>query len=304
MKPPPKRRSSSSSSTGPAPVDPAPVPVRNTGISGRALAILAAFAAILAAAFVLAPRMLAGNRPGGGYFDQRSLVATAGEAFIGYWSSGDEEFSPALETLVDYWFRYHLAKAVIAAILLAVLGALGVLLWRAFLRAGDLGAARRAAVAGAGVLVTTLALVSLVLVMANLQGALAPFSSLVSLLPAGDTDGQLADTLSEVREHLAGVPGAGDRTTPALDVMLQDFSRYHAVMAVIAAVVAVVLIGMSVVSWTMFRTRSLDRRARRLWGAFGVVSALLSLVVLVIGVANTTTAANPVPALAAFFQGS
>ena len=285
-------------------MDPVSFPARDTDISGRATAILAALAAILAAAFVLAPRTLAGNGPGGGFVDQRSLVAAAGEAFIGYWSSGDEEFSPALGTLVDYWFRYHLAKAVIAAILLAVLVALGVRLWRAFLRAGDLGTVRRAAVAGAGVLVTTLAVVSSVLVMANLQGALAPFSSLVSMLPVGDTSGQLTDTVGEVRAHLAGSPTAGEQIAPALDVMVRDFSRFHAVMAVIAAVVAVVLISMSVVSWTMFRTRSPDRRARRLWGSFGVVSALLSLVVLVIGVANTTTAVDPVPALAAFFQGS
>ena len=75
-------------------------------------------------------------------------------------------------------------------------------------------------------------------------------------------------------------------------------------MAVMAAIVAVVLIGMSVVLWKRFaRTGSSERRTRRVSGSFGALSALVSLVVIFVAVANTTTAADPAPALLAFFDG-
>ncbi|MBP2705884.1 hypothetical protein JOL79_18925 [Microbispora sp. RL4-1S] len=266
--------------------------------------MLVALAVFLVAAFVVAPRTLAAIRPSGGYAGQRDLIEALREAFVDYWSSGNRDFSPGLERVVDYWFRYHVAKGAIAAILLIVLVVLGVLFWTAFLRDSGLRPGRRAALASAGVLVTVLAVFSLVVVMANVQGAVAPFASLLPMLPVAASDGKLADTLDQVRQRLAHPMSAGDRTLPALDVMISDFSRYHVAMAVVAAIVAVVLIGLSAVWWKRFaRTRSSDRRTRRVLASFGVLSALLSLVVVVIAVANTTTAADPAPALLAFFEG-
>jgi hypothetical protein len=258
----------------------------------------------LVAAFVVAPRTLAASRSGGGFADERSLIEAFRRAFVEYWNSGERDFSPGLERIVDYWIRYHVAKAVIAAILLTVLVALGVLLWKAFLRASGLGVGRRAGLASAGVLVTMLALFSLVTVMANVQGAVAPFASLLPMLMAGAPDGELADTLDQVRQGLADSPGAGAPTPPALEVMISDFSRYHVAMAAIAAIVTVSLVGIAVVLWVrLVRPASSDRRTKRVWGSFGVLAALLSLVMVVVVVANTTTAADPVPALLAFFSG-
>jgi lysylphosphatidylglycerol synthetase-like protein (DUF2156 family) len=279
-------------------------PSRSAGVSGRAIALLAALAAAFAAALVVAPDALAAGRPGGGFGDERSLSAALRKPFVEYWSSGDRDFSPGLESVVDYWFRYHVAKAALAAILLIVLVALGVLLWRAFVRGGGLGAVGRAALASAGVVVTMLALLSLVTVMANVQGAVAPFASLLPMLTVGPADPELGETLDQVRQRLADSPRGGGQTPPALDVMISDFARYHVALAVIAAIVAAVLIGISVVLWKRFaRTRSPERRTRRVLGSFGVLFVLLSLAIIVIGVTNTTTAADPAPALSAFFAG-
>ncbi|MFE3293174.1 hypothetical protein [Rhodococcus sp. NPDC059234] len=206
--------------------------------------------------------------------------------------------------MADYWFRYHVAKAVIAAILFVVLVALGILLWRAFLAAGDLAVGRRAALASGGVLATMLALLSLAAVMANVQGAVSPFASLLSMLPVGEADGELADTLGQVRQGLADPPTGSGQAPPALDVMISDFARYHLAMAVIAVVVAAVLIGASVVLWKRFAgTRSSDRRTRRVLGAFGVFSALVAVLVIVVAAANASTAADPEPALLASLDG-
>jgi hypothetical protein len=273
-------------------------------MTGRALALLGALAVTLVVAFVVAPSMLAARTSGVGFTGERSLAEAFHEAFVEYWSSGDRDFPPALERIVDYWFHYHVAKALIATILLVVLIAIDVLLWKAFLGVGGLGPLGRVTVVSAGVLVTMLAVLSLVTVMANVQGAAAPFASLLPMLAVGATDGKLADTLDHVKQRLADSSSAGQQTPPALEVMINDFSRYHVVLAVIGAIVAIALIGMTVVLWKrLARTESSDRRTRRVLGTFGIFSAVLSLVIIVVAVANTTTAADPAPALLAFFDG-
>ncbi|MFE3945510.1 hypothetical protein ACFXPV_27190 [Streptomyces sp. NPDC059118] len=266
--------------------------------------MLVALATLLVLAFVIAPRPWAASMSDGGFGDQRKLVDRLSEAFVDYWDSGDRKISPDLKNAMDYWLQYHVAKAVFAALLLLVLIALGVHLWKSFLRADGLGAGSRAALASAGGVVTALALVSLAAVMANVQGATAPLSSLLSMLPIRTPHGELAATLDQVRQHLADYPSTGGRTPAAVEVMVGDFSRYHAVMAVAATTVAVALIGLSVASWRKSaRTAASDRRTRRVFRWFGLLPALLSLVVAVVAAANTATTADPAPALLGFFRG-
>ncbi|MGV9317224.1 hypothetical protein ACWDR0_34385 [Streptomyces sp. NPDC003691] len=278
-------------------------PWRSAPVPGRAVAVLTALAVALATAFVLAPRRLAAGGTGNTLSDRDDLVGAVREAFVGYWASGDRKFTPELETVVDYWFRYHVAKAVIAALLTIVLVALGVLLWRAFGKAGGLGAGTMA-LAASGALVTVLALFSLAVVMANVQGAVAPFASLLPMLGVTSADGELGAALDRIREQLAGRAGAGDRTPPAVEVMISDFDRYHVAMAVLASAVAVALVTVGVLLWKRFTgTERSDRRARRVLASFAVLSVLLALVAVVVAVANAGTAADPAPALLAFLNG-
>ncbi|MFI0405489.1 hypothetical protein [Actinomadura sp. 3N508] len=257
----------------------------------------------LAAAFVVAPRFLAGFGPGSGFAGEPDLVEALQASFTGYWSSGDRDLSPGLESVVDYWFRYHLAKAAIAALLLIVLVALGVRVWKAFVKANGLGTCRSIVLASTGVLITMLALFSLVAVMANLQGMIAPYASTLPMLTIEAPDTQLAGTLDQIRLQLADPQGTNNHTAPALQLMIDDFARYHVAMAVIAAIVATALIALSAALWRRFaRTDRPNRRTRRVLGSFGILSALLSLAAIIVAMANTTTAADPAPALLAFFQ--
>jgi hypothetical protein len=283
----------------------APVRVeRFAGVPSRVLALLAILAAALVPAVFVMPHRLAADSSEGGFADQRNLIDTVSEEFVRYWSSGDRVLSPGMERAVDYWFRFHAAKAAIAAILLIVLVVLGVLLRKACLRGGDLGPARRAAVATTGVVVTTLALFSSVIVVANIQGAVAPFTSLLSMLPVGTRHGRLADTLDQVRQRLTDSLSTGASSPPALEAMISDNSRYHVALAVMAAVVAVALIALSSVLWKRFlRTGPSDKHTRRVLGAFGVLSASLSPAVAVLAVANLSTASDSARGLMVFFNG-
>ncbi|MEV6596601.1 hypothetical protein AB0M36_06980 [Actinoplanes sp. NPDC051346] len=262
--------------------------------------VLAGFAVTLGAAFVLAPAPLAAIRPGGGFTDQGHLAGSLRAAFAEYWQSGSGVFSPSMRNVVDYWLRYHLVKAVTAALLFAVLVVLGVRLWKAFALGARLGVGRRATLASAGVVVTMVALFSLALVMANVQGSVTPFASLLPMLVDGPGSGEAAGTLEQVRQQLAG----GGQPSPALQVMIDDFARYHLAMAVIAAIVAAGLTAFSVLLWKRFAgTARTERRTRRVLASFGVVAALLPLLVGLISAANTTIVIDPAPALLAFFQG-
>ncbi|MGW8761071.1 hypothetical protein ACWGN5_01085 [Streptomyces sp. NPDC055815] len=279
-------------------------PSRPAALHGRALAALVGAVLALAAAFVLAPRPLAATGPADDFGEAGELTGAFREAFVAYWRAGERHYPPDLDRIVDYWSRYHVVKGVIAAMLLFVLIALGVLLWKAFLKAEGLGAAKRLSLAAGGVLTTLLALLSLAAVMANVQGAAAPFASLLPMLPTGAAEGELAGVLAQVGGRLAVTPSAGDQDPPALDAMVGDFARYHEAMAVIAATVAVGLVVLSALSWKRFRrTAPTDRRTRRTLGSFGVLWALVALFAVVVAVANTTTAADPRPALLAFFEG-
>jgi hypothetical protein len=229
-------------------------------------------AVVLAGAFVVVPRLLAPRR------SEAALTGAVRDAVAEYWLSGAREFPPALAGLADYWTRYHLVKAVTAGLLVVVLVALAV-------RAG-----RRPVLAS---LAAVPALFAVALVMANVQGALAPFASLLPMAAGG---GAPSAVLEPARQNLAGALASGAPPAPAVEMMVADFAYYHVVLVVIAAVVAVALAG---VSWSFWR-RPAGTPGRRWWA---VTSAVAALLVSVIAVANTTTAADPAPALLAFLGG-
>ncbi|WP_379038823.1 hypothetical protein [Paractinoplanes deccanensis] len=255
-------------------------------LSPRAVAALSAIAAALVVAFVVAPGPLAGVG-GTGYAGERQLSAALQESFVDYWRSGDRNLSPALREVVDYWFRYHVAKAVIAALLLAVLVVLGARLWSAFARAGR----GRAVLAAGAAVVTGLGLFAVVVVMANVQGAAAPFASLLPMLQDSPATGGLGQALEQIRQEL----GTAGQDRPALATMISDFALYHWALAAAGAVVLAASVIAAVAAW--------KSPTRRLPRSVGVLAAAWSLILAVVVAANISTAADPAPALLAFFQG-
>lgn len=81
---------------------------------------------------------------------------------------------------------------------------------------------------------TALAFGSVLVVMATIEGALFPFSSLVSLLPVGHSDPALTASVRQIQHDLAQYQ-ALHRTPAPLGAIIDDFQRYHAVVAAQAA---------------------------------------------------------------------
>lgn len=137
--------------------------------------------------------------------------------------------------------------------------------------------------------------------VANVQGAAAPFASLLPMLTGGGADSRLDATLTQVRQQLSDCPGG--QHSPALAVMVDDFALYHAVLAAMAVLVALVLLAVCVVLWRRLKATS-DAGSRRAVKAGITGSAVLAAVVLVIAFENVTSAADSPRALADFFNGA
>lgn len=203
-------------------------------------------------AFVLLPRQLAG----GPLSDPATLSRTFVAGFEGFWAG---EAGATLNRAVDYWASYHLYKALFAALLVVVLFLLARRLY-------DRGAWVRAVAAGA------LGTFAVLLVMANVQGMLAPFAALFPRLAGTDIAAQVSDNLGSAQG----------------EVMLADFSRFHLVLAICAVVAA---LGFLALGFVILRRKQGPRRTLAA-GSFTVM-VLLGLIAAV----NVVTALQPAPAL-------
>lgn len=214
--------------------------------------------AALVAAVLLAPELLASLLVGD-YSGVGALHDALPGAFADHWRLGDRAVTGELADAVDYWAAFHVVKAVAAAALLTALLV-------------ALGRVRR----GPGrVALLALAALAAVVLIANVQGAVAPLSSLLSMVPAGAADLALdADG------------------TPAFAALVRDFAIYHVAMVALAGAAAVAVARIGARAW---------RHGRRTAAVTaGVAVAVLALVTL----ANVSTVADPEPALRGFLTAA
>jgi hypothetical protein len=265
----------------------------------RGLTALTAAAGVLTAEVVLVPFPLATALPGGGYPGPDALREAVTGGFVRFWATGNGALGPDLAAAADFWARFHVVKAALAGALLGVLLVLLPRLWRSSVRA-DGGPRRwglRALVAGTA----SLLVLSLLVFVANVQGALAPLSSVLGVLPLGAPTGALATTVDEARDSIAGATAS---PSPAAAALLDDFARYHAVMAALGAVVTLVLLAGAAMA---LRRRSRTARdgmpgRRALTVATGGLLVLAAFFAVTTA-ANLGTARHPVAALVGFLGG-
>ena len=119
------------------------------------------------------------------------------------------------------------------------------------------------------------------LLIANVQGAVSPFGTLLPYLTAGPADARVV-MLAQVRDQLDHGP-----VSPALGVMLDEYVRWHMVKGTLVGLLAAALTGLAVRSW----------RPRR-W-----LSLLLAVAALVVVAANVSTVVNPGPPFLLLLQG-
>lgn len=252
------------------------------------IAVAVAIAA-LGVAFVWVPARVVG----GATVSRPVLRRSTADAVAAYWHSGRAAWTDEIRDLIDQWRSYHLVKAVIAGAAVVLLAQVAV---RSRRRASTGVHPMRRAV-GAAATGTGLLLAVLVLI-ANIQGAAAPFASLLSVLPAPAANRSFAPTSGEIRDALAQRATSGHAGAPALERMIDAFVDYHVVLAVLAGALAV--------SAAVVVVRGLARRQRSAGAAAstarrGLVAltgpALVCVAAGVLCLANVSTALRPVPVL-------
>lgn len=223
--------------------------------------------------------------------------AAVGPAFVDFWGSRDGAVGPDLSRIVNCWRWFHVLKAVIAAALLLVLGVSEARLRDAARRAAS--TPRRVVLGASWVLGAALCLLAFLIVIANVQGAVAPLSSVLNLLPRAGSDPQLTVVFGQIERELR----VGGRP-PALDTLLHDFASYHAAMAVLAGATAAILSLTGGLLWIK-RAGPVrdDSRARQAFAAGSFSIGLLAAGFAVLAAANLSTVANTAPALLGFFEG-
>ncbi|MGU3291845.1 hypothetical protein [Williamsia sp. M5A3_1d] len=256
---------------------------------------LAVVALLLTIAFVVAPFWLTGR----GILGEAALSRRAADDFVAYWRAGDPTRVAGMRDLVDYWMRFHIVKAVAAGLLVAVSAVLATRMWRSFVDSTVAGGRRRLA-GVAGTAVAAGGLGAALLLMANVQGAIAPLSSALSLVPSSGGD----PALQQVRGQVAQQLQVGDISSPALARMVSDFGTYHTVLAVCAVVLACAALILAVtLARSAVRTARFDRSARRKKGVTSAVFGVVGICVVILAAANIGNAVDPAHALLLFYAG-
>jgi hypothetical protein len=260
--------------------------------------VLTAAATLLLFAVFFAPFPLASLLPGVGFGNVGELSASMSSGFHSYWISGGIAFNTDLNSAVSFWEHFHAVKALLAGVLLFVLAQLAIQIYRSYVRASTTGARLR--LAAIGMVIAGAAFLALLILTANIQGIIAPWTSAMGLLPSAPQTPELAHTLNEVSLTLETQPDA-----TSLTALTDAFSRYHFSMILVGLAT---IVGLLAVIYFLWRSRSRmpkeQRRQRR------VLSLSLLMVLTVIGffalitAANISTVADPVPALIGTFNGS
>ena len=253
-------------------------------------AVWAVAGAIGLVGFVLAPQLVMGDPYDAGVVGGGRLPDAAGAAIGDFLSRHSGAVSGPAAQLSHYWAEYHTVKllfAVVAAIALAALAA------QTFRWASEALVRRdlvtRSLVGGG---VTAGAIGAVLLVAANVQGAWAPLSSALSLLPADAPPTRAAAADAIVR----------GTTDPALSALEADFGRYHAVLAACMVVITLVCASVAVLASRVRRRAARGTSARVVAGITTGGFVLVTLVLGVVLAANVGTALDPGPALVGFLS--
>jgi hypothetical protein len=255
--------------------------------SARWWALGAATVGFTAAAF-LVPWHAASAITGLMWAGPHDLAGSVGHALVADWTSAvpapGGQASSALTDPTRFWRWFHIAKALLA---LAALMSAIVLVTRARRARGAAStSARRFAWATVTAIGSLVAALSVVLVVANVQGSFAPLSSVLSFLPSSGRSPALAEAVTALNASIGS-----DHPTSTAAAIVRDFAAYHVVAAVLLALVTV-LAGVATVRVA---------RARR-WGSVVALTATMAIVA-VLTVANCSTAFAPAPALQSFLSG-
>lgn len=259
------------------------------------IGIAFATAACVLGMFVLPPR-LAGATDA----QREHLSTTTSDALLAYWHSGERGFPPQLQSLLDYWVRFHVVKAGLSLVTAVLAVWLTTQLWTRFARAERPRWAGRIVCVGGAVAATAVSGFAILAMMANIQGALAPLSSLLSV-PSFGTGERLHSPGAKIARQLD--PYAPATASPTLRRMVDDFAYYHQILAVVAGVLALTAVAAAAMLVVRLRARPSTRAVKLILRSYLAVLILTALAGGILCFANITVAHDAAHALLTLVRG-
>jgi vacuolar-type H+-ATPase subunit I/STV1 len=110
-----------------------------------------------------------------------------------------------------------------------------------------------------------------------------------------------------LQNTLHGLMQSGSRSNPAYTILLHDYIKYHAVLVVEGGIFALLLTVLSVYFWRRFKSmRKAETRSwpfeRKTYFCFGLLSTIVSLLMILIVTVNLGTVLNPQEGFAQVIQ--
>lgn len=251
--------------------------------------------------FVAAPPLLTPLVDPSGIRGQHDLGTAVDRGFTAFWANGGH-LDGTLRAAIRYWSTYHLLKCLFAAMVVASAGAFASVL---VVRVRTSGRRLFAGLwAGAAVSAVGVGGFFSLLVIANIQGPVAPIASLLPTLTMS-TDRGSTRLVDEAHRLVTG--SRPSEFPPPLERMVRDFSRFHLVLAVLATVLAALALGAAITVWRRSSgtagTAGTDRQTRVTLRTIALAVAVGATGVVVIAAANVATAAAPIRGFADALTG-
>ncbi len=262
-------------------------------MTGRRLTVAAV---VLAGATICPPLRIAFWLNGSIDRNLTDLRDDVDRGVVALWAEGAGTIGPSLAQAARVWAAFHAVKAAWALALLAALMECAAVLIR---RAPHMAPLRWW---GLWTVNAVAAALTVLVVVANLQGLVAPLSSVWGLHSTPGGDPALAEALAGLRLAVSA-----DRGSPAVDVLIADHVRYHRAMAWLGGGASGLLVAAS--GWVWRSRQGVGNTgpapaARRVRTALGLTCAGLAAFAIFFGVvtaANVSTVLNPRPTLASAF---
>lgn len=260
-------------------------------ITGLAIGVV-----VLIASFNTLPFAVLGHRFGA-FQPPGALEDAVARGVTELWRSGQPQLPTLLVELASYCRTWHAIKVAICVLLLSALVLLAVGLWQRYL----CSAARTTAALAVGATVATvLALLAVVLLIANIQATAVPLVALLQVLPVPDsmpTPGTSAQILAVLLE-----PSQLDTHAPVLWLLVAQVERYQWVLAASCAPIVIALSLLSVWSWR--RAAAGHGRARSMATVLGIVTMLWALILSGVTVVAVIAALHPLETLVDLLGGA
>ncbi|NEW08984.1 hypothetical protein GK047_23605 [Paenibacillus sp. SYP-B3998] len=211
--------------------------------------------------------------------------------------------NPAVNVLISDYAKYHAVLVIVGGCLVLLFALLSIIFWTKFKRSPKISKLKwgfeRKAYFSFGLLSSSVALLMILIVVANLTNVLNPLHGF-SLLNVSFKISNGATYKDELRYAFNEWIQSGNENIPSiLQEKINKRIEFHTTKAIVCGILLILFVGLSVYIWNALvkRAKSNDSKWRfkeKAYFVFGIATVVLSLLMMVIVVANMQGAFAPI----------